>query len=227
MKKLTTMLLLVAAVTMLVMNGCANKVADTKKEFSGDTTKNVSSENSSDHDNTYNKNSNADESSEIPLILESNVKEPEVIEFSVAQLEYYESLKDYLKSDTAQEAIKKITASDDENNSEKKIYTENETDLVIETTIKEKLESKALKEFTDNTKSFVVKNEKIFIDLVDDLEACIKSNELNVIVRYKDHNGKIIYEHKFTNEQYNSSEEPKGKSESVSGSETGENTKTQ
>lgn len=224
MKKIKMIFILSAAAAVLILNGCGSQKENSKREISNSSSQTIADDISKIKRDTTSEESDFNEGSDNPLLLESNVKKPEVMEFSIDKLEYYDSLEEYFESSTAQEVIKKITSEDNDNNSEKKIYIENETKLVIETTIKEKLESKAMEEFISDTKKSVTENAKVFTSFVDDLESCIKSDEINVVVRYKDYSGKTIYEHNFNNDLNDSSESSDDNSEAVSNPQTEENT---
>ena len=189
----------VIGISMTACDGTSNKKASNHESQTVSSRQSDSSENLNEP-SADNKNSDETNSSET-IILESNTESIKETSFytdsSIKAVKEYKTLDEYIKSDTAKEAIDDIEKNDDENSLpiDSRVKTEKNTKLVFERTINEELEYPEA--FLKTLESTMDSQQKTYTKLVNVLESCVDNNNLNVVVRYFDCNGNKIFERTF------------------------------
>lgn len=156
----------------------------------------------------------AEESSEAPLIIEPDSSEKSKYEFSLDTNKPYDSVDEYLESDSAKQILKKLEGPDEQGIIITRIYAEKSTCLVFERKMSKDLNIRIEEDFKKNIAATVDSNKEAFSALVTDLEACINRKNITVAVRYLDPEGKLIYESIFDNDDLTSIKPDTSKTES-------------
>ena len=170
------LIIFLSALLLISVCGCA-KEQDTSAEGSASGTASVQT----------------DESSEEPLIIEPDRDKSEY-EFSLDNKKPYDSVEEYLNSDSAKEILKKLEGPDEQGVIITKIYAEKGTCLVFERRISKDLNMWLEEGFESNLAKDADADKETFKSLVDSLEACINRKNITVAVRYLDPDGKLLYE---------------------------------
>ena len=140
-----------------------------------------------------------DENSEELLIVEPE-RDNSKYEFSLDDKKPYDSVDEYLKSDTAKAILSKLEGPDEQGVIITRIYAEKSTCLVFERRISKDLNMWLEEDFEANIAKTVDSNKETFSALVDSLEACINRKNITVAVRYLDPDGNLLYESVFDND---------------------------
>ena len=189
---------------LLTVGGCSQSANDKKTETALESSvqsdvesalQESSKEESSDKEEVS-------ESSEI-LILESNTVQPSVVEFSLDNNRPFDTIEEYLQTDSAKEMIRQLTQSDDENVIHTAVFAEGGTRLVFERQLSKDFNLWLKDDFMDNIGKQVESKEDVFVALIDELETCINKKVITVVVRYVDPENNVLYEHEFDNDRIN------------------------
>ena len=203
MKNLKTVIsvLALSAVIGMSMTACGNSGGNSDSTSSkSDTSAADSSQPEKSQSSQKSESETSEEISETAVILESNTDTKEMefnTDSTVKAVKPYQSLEEYLKSDTAKKKIEEIKNSDAENdlpiNTE--IQEEEKTKLVFERTLTNELEYPEA--FLKTLTSTMDSQKKTYTDLVNALQDCIEGEKLQVVVRYFDVEGNKIFERVF------------------------------
>ena len=178
------LILILSAILLLSLCGCGEKKNDTAADnTSADGTASVQTA----------------ESSEEPLIIESGQDSSEY-EFTLDNSKPYDSVDEYLRSDSARAALEKLEGPDEQGVIITRIYAEKGTCLVFERRISKDLNMRLEEDFKANIAKTVDSDKETFSSLVDGLEACINRKNITIAVRYLDPDGNLLYESVFDND---------------------------
>ena len=223
MKKIHRLTALMAAAVLLCAAGCGTK----EKEKTAGTQSSAPTETASVPEPVSEKE---EESSEAPLILESSQKESSVIEFSLDNKRPFDTLEEYLETDSAKEMIGRISGVQDNDVIITSVYPEDDTKLVFQRKMQKDFNMNLTDDFLNNIEDTVENNREVFIDLVNELESCINKKVISVVVRYVDFEDNVVYEREFDNndlEPVESSSEGDGETSDGSGGESSSDTSKQ
>ena len=187
---------IIAAVILLSAYGCGN--SDAGKTGAADEGKVSTAEEASVQG----------ESSEELLIFEQS-RDMTKYEFSLDNQKPYNSVEEFLESDSAKQTLKKLEGPDEQGIMITRIYAEKSTCLVFERKISKDLNMWLEEDFEKNIAKTIDSNKETFSALVDDLESCINRKNITVAVRYLDPEGKLLYERIFDNDDISSAQQSK------------------
>ena len=160
------------------------------------------------------------------LILESNTSKPEIIEFSIDNNRPFNTIEEYLETDTAKEMVKRLSEAEGSEVIMTAVFAEGGTKLVFERQLSTEFNLWLTDEFLENVSKSVESKKDTFIALVDSLETCVNSKVLQVVVRYVDPEGNILYERAFNNDRLDESSDTSGTSDTSDTSGTSDTSET-
>lgn len=229
-------ILLSAVLVALVSSGCGNQNNSNRTVYAEASavsfvSQPVSEEALQDTETTVSPEASVEPSadhteSSVPTILESNTQQTSVIEFSLDNNRPFNTIEEYLQTDSAKEMIQQLheTESSGDGVIHTAVFTENGTKLIFERQLSTDFNLWLTDEFLDNVQKNVEAQENVFISLVDSLESCINNKVITVVVRYVDPEGNVLYQREFDNDHLNtnktSSDEVSRTSEKTSAAET-------
>lgn len=141
------------------------------------------------------------EESYVPVLLESNTFEDSKIEFEpdpdLKASKPYRTLQDCINSEKIKNQIDTVNKLDNKNSVplDTSIEIEDETKLVLKRTFAEELKYPG--SFIKTLETTVISEQKTFTELAKVLDDAVETQNITLVVRYYDKNGKLIFEREF------------------------------
>jgi len=158
-----------------------------------------------------------------PVILESNTVQPSVMEFSLDNHRPYDTIEEYLQSDSAKEMIRQLTEAEDDDVIHTAVFAEGGTRLVFERQLSKDFNLWLRDDFLENVEEQTESKSKVFVALIDELESCINKKVITVMVRYVDPESNVLYQREFDNDKKPVTEQASRDTSQESQNETGSN----
>ncbi len=220
MKRIGILLLLTGI--LLAGAGCEQKINGGNSSGSSDSAALVlSGAESSMESVSESVTESADDSD--PVILESNTVQPSVMEFSLDNHRPYDTIEEYLQSDSAKEMIRQLTEAEDDDVIHTAVFAEGGTRLVFERQLSKDFNLWLRDDFLENVEEQTESKSKVFVALIDELESCINKKVITVMVRYVDPESNVLYQREFDNDKTPVTEQASRDTSQESQNETGSN----
>lgn len=133
-----------------------------------------------------------------PLLLESNSSDHKVIEFSIEKDKPFDTLEEFIGSESGKKIISELTKNDEEGVFSSKVYSEG-NNFILERQFSKDFNLWLKEDFLKNIKETVESKSEAFVSVVDVLESCIDQRNIYFCVRYTDPEGNVLFEKKFDN----------------------------
>lgn len=165
-----------------------------------------------------------DTESSVPTILESNTQQQSVIEFSLDNNRPFNTIEEYLQTDSAKEMIRQLNETETSGSEviSTAVFAESGTKLIFERQLSADFNLWLTDEFLENVQKNVEAQETVFISLVDSLESCVNSKVITVGVRYVDPEGNVLYQREFDNDHLDTSKISAAEISQISGQVSGQ-----
>ena len=233
-------ILLSAALIALVTVGCGNQNNNDNNTVSSDVSAvsaasvsepvSHTEESPQDSSETVSQETHAESSvqkdteSSAPTILESNTQQQSVIEFSLDHDRPFDTIEEYLQTDSAKEMIRQLNEAETSGSEviRTAVFAESGTKLIFERQLSTDFNLWLTDEFLENVQKNVEAQKTVFVSLVDGLESCINSKVITVVVRYVDPEGNVLYQREFDNDHLDTGKTSAAESSQVSGQTSGQ-----
>lgn len=233
-------ILLSAALIALVTVGCGNQNNNDNNTVSSDASAvsaasvsepvSHTEESPQDSSETVSQETHAESSvqkdteSSAPTILESNTQQQSVIEFSLDHDRPFDTIEEYLQTDSAKEMIRQLNEAETSGSEviRTAVFAESGTKLIFERQLSTDFNLWLTDEFLENVQKNVEAQKTVFVSLVDGLESCINSKVITVVVRYVDPEGNVLYQREFDNDHLDTGKTSAAESSQVSGQTSGQ-----
>lgn len=159
----------------------------------------------SEEESTAVSDESSEEESLSPVLLESDITNSTIV-FKLDDERPYDTLEEYLASDSVKKMISKISGPDEKGILTTSIFAEN-GDLIFERKFSKDFNLWLENNFIESAKKSVEDSKDVFESLISQLESCINKKTIKVRVRYVDPEGNVLFERVFDNEKLPSAPE--------------------